>query len=66
MRLFNTSSYAVAASTVASGKPEDISPDSNGKLCLCLFGKTCAYIGGLAIVALTAIMAIWAIMYILH
>ena len=66
MHLFTSSSYPVVASTVITGKPENTLHESTGKLCLRLFGKTCAYIGGLAIVALTAIMGIWGIMYLLH
>ena len=66
MHRLNISSYPVATSTVVSGKPENSTPDSNGKLCLCLFGKTCAYIGGLAVVAMVAIMSIWGIMHLLH
>ena len=66
MHHLNSSSYPVATSTLVSGKAENTEPDRIGKLCLCLLGKTCAYIGGLAIVALTAIMGIWGIMYLLH
>ena len=66
MRFFNRSSYPVVTSTVISNKPENTLDETTGKFCLRLFGKTCAYIGGMAIVALVAIVAIWAIMYVLH
>jgi hypothetical protein len=39
-------------------------PETAGKLCLCLFGKTCLYIGGLAIICGAAIAALTALVQV--
>ena len=65
MHQFSSSSYPAVTGTMTSGKPENTLNESTGKLCLRLFGKTCVYIGSLAVVALAALAGIWAIMHLL-
>jgi len=57
MHLHNSSAYPVAT----ANKPANDLPETAGKLCLRLFGKTCAYIGGLAIICGAAIVALVAL-----
>jgi len=59
MQLSSSSSCVVADGDPVKVRRENLPQGHSARLCLRLFGKACVYVGGLAIVALAAVLVIW-------